>query len=337
MAASSAFTLSAAAAAQSLTSRELVDVEFVDSGALTVLISAPGARSPGIYRWPHDASAPDKLCTLTAPASFSFDRRFVFERVRGEALAAATLHVYDPRNCRRLTSIRIAGGRIVDADVRDRQIAVATRDADGNRKLRLYSFRGRQLAETTIGANVEIGFAPDGKSLLNFDLSDQADAGRGIWAVPRLTRAAAPAWASADETTFVPGARFVKRYAGDSLSVVRWPDGRRLYTVAASPNVRLRSLSGNGRYGLLHQRQEQNESLDWIDFATGRRLTLASGPQGNIDHASIDLAGRMVAWSERSTDDEHRVSIRRQMVDGNASPPMAHAVGTMDNGPHDKP
>jgi hypothetical protein len=135
--------------------------------------------------------------------------------------------------------------------------------------VRLFTFRGKQLAETSVGVNVEMGFSPDGKALVNFDLSDKTDARSGIWTLPRLKRAPAPAWAIEGETTFVQGARFVKRYAANSLSVVRWPDGRRLHTVAAGQNARLRALSGNGRFGLLHQRQEQLESLDWIDSRQG--------------------------------------------------------------------
>ena len=39
----------------------------------------------------------------------------------------------------------------------------------------------KQLAETAVGANVEMGFSPDGKALVNFDLSDKADARSDIW------------------------------------------------------------------------------------------------------------------------------------------------------------
>ena len=115
--------------------------------------------------------------------------------------------------------------------------------------------------------------------------------------------------------TFVQGARYVKRYTGNLLSVVRWPDGRHLHTVTASQNARLRALSGNGRFGLLHQRQAQIESLDWIDFASGRRLTIASGQHGSIDHATIDATGHMLAWSVRSTDGDNRVTVHRASID----------------------
>ena len=194
------------------------------------------------------------------------------------------------------------------------------RDKDGNRKVRLFTFRGKQLAETSVGVNVEMGFSPDGRALVNFDLSDKTDDRSGIWTLPRLKRAPAPAWAIEGETTFVQGTRFVKRYAENSLSVVRWPDGRRLHTVAAGQNARLRALSGNGRYGLLHQRQEQPESLDWIDFATGRRLTIASGPHGGIDHATIDATGRSFAWTERSAGSDNRVTVRKASIDVEGTP-----------------
>ena len=312
-----ASTLSAAALAQSFTSRELVDVEFVDSNGLAILVSNPAARAPGLYHWAHHAWAPTKVCALASPASFSFDRRFVIERVRGEP---SIVNVFDVRRCRRVAHIRVPGSIVVDADAHGKQLAIATRDKDGNRKVRLFTFRGKQLAETSVGVNVEMGFSPDGKALVNFDLSDKTDARSGIWTLPRLKRAPAPAWAIEGETTFVQGTRFVKRYAANSLSVVRWPDGRRLHTVAAGQNARLRALSGNGRYGLLHQRQEQLESLDWIDFATGRRLTIASGPHGGIDHATIDATGRSFAWTERSAGSDNRVTVRKASIDVEGTP-----------------
>lgn len=325
-----ALVLPVAALAQSFTSRELVDVEFAENGALTVLVSAPGARAPGLYRWPHNASVPGKLCALASTASFSFDRRFVIERVRGEP---SIVNVFDARRCRRLAHVRVPGSIVVDADVRDRHVAVATRDKDGSRRIRLYNFRGKRLAETQVGVNVEMGFSPDGKSLVNFDLSDKTDTRSGIWTLPRLARTPVPAWAANGETTFVQGARFVKHYSGDSLAVVRWPDGRRLYAVGADHNARLRALSANGRFGLLHQRREQIESLDWIDFATGRRLTVASGRHGGIDHATIDAVGRTAAWTERSGDGDNQVTVRRARIDGGETPAIhpVDPIGTIEN------
>ena len=302
----------AASSAQSFTSRELVDVEFGDSNALNVLISSPGAHAPGLYRWAPGVPAPTRVCALASPAGFSFDRRYVIERARGEP---AIVNVFDARRCRRLAHLRIPGAVVVDADARDRQLAIATRDKDGNRKVRLYNFRGKPVAETAVGVNVEMGFAPDGKALVNFDLADKTESRSGIWTLPRLTRAQLPTWAREGEMTFVQGARYVKRYTGNLLSVVRWPDGRHLHTVTASQNARLRALSDNGRFGLLHQRQAQIESLDWIDFASGRRLTIASGQHGSIDHATIDATGHMLAWSVRSTDGDNRVTVHRASID----------------------
>lgn len=307
-----AAALSVVTSAQTFTSRELVDVELADSNTLVILISEPGAIAPGVYHWPRAAASPTRKCKLNAPASFSFDRRLVIERPRGEP---SVVNVFDFRSCRRLAHIRLPGRVLIDADAHHRYVAIASRDNEGVRSIRLYNFRGKQLAETAVGANVEMGFSPDGKALVNFDLSDKADARSDIWTLPRLARVPGPAWAAIGETTFVHGTRFVKRYTENSLAVARWPDGRLLYAVKVDHNARLRSISANGRFGLLHERQERLEVLDWVDFASGRRLTVASGQHGGIDHATIDSAGSTVAWTERGADGENRVTVRRASID----------------------
>lgn len=302
----------AGASAFAVTSRELVDVQFTANGDARVLLSAPGAPAPGLYAWSPRAAAPTPLCTLAAPAAFSFDRRRVIERQYG---APAQVRVYDVEHCRLLARVPVADGVAVDADASRRYIAVAVRHADGTRRLRLHNFRGRLLASTPVSANVEIGFAADGRSLLNFDLGDRSDDRSGAWTLPELAVATLPAWATGGEASFVPGTGFVKRYQDEALALLRWPDGRAMHTVAAGATTRLRALSASGRFGLLHERRDSEEALDWMDFATGKRLSVVRAAAGSIDHAALSADGRQLIWAQRSPDgSEHRVALRRSGI-----------------------
>lgn len=302
--------LASAASAWTVSSRELVDLEYASDQSLRILVSAPAAVAPGLYRWPPDAAKPTLLCHISGPATFSFDRAQVIERISG---VASIVRIYNPLNCRKLATIRV-DARALDTDVRGRHVAVAVRLSDGKYELRLYSRRGRLIARTSVGRNVEMGFAPDGRSLVNFDLSDR---GATIWRVPSLASVAPPAWLGDAENTFVPGSTYVKRYGDDTLSVVRWPSGKVVHAVPASRAVRLRELSTSGRYGALHERRDVGESLDWMDFATRRRVPLTTG---SIDHASINAAGNAVAWSLRDADDSNQVHIQRASIPGADGP-----------------
>ena len=137
-----------------------------------------------------------------------------------------------------------------------------------------------------------------------FDLSDKTDARSGIWTLPRLKRAPAPAWAIEVKRPLckarVSGQALRSKFAVGGSLARRSPPAHRWRPARTLPPAR---CPANRRYGLLHQRGEQLESLDWIDFATGRRLTIANGPHGGIDHATIDATPvRSFAWTERSAD-----------------------------------
>lgn len=314
IAALSVTLLASAASAWTVSSRELVDLEFASDQSLRILVSAPGAAAPGLYRWRTDAAKPTLLCHISGPTTFSFDRTQVIERISGDA---SMVRIYNPFNCRKLATIRV-DGRALDTDARGRHLAVAVRLSDGKHELRLYSRRGRLIARTSVGRNVEMGFAPDGRSLVNFDLSDR---GAAIWRVPSLAPVAPPVWLGDAENTFVPGSSFVKRYGDDTLSVLRWPSGKVIHAVPASRSVRLRELSASGRYGALHERRDVGESLDWMDFATRRRVALTTG---SIDHATINAAGNAVAWSLRDADDNNQVHIQRASIPGADGPPVVN-------------
>lgn len=294
--------------AWTITSRELVDVQFLGDDSLIILVSSPNAREPGIYHWQRGADAPALLCGIASPTSFSFDRKTIIERVGG---AASELRLYAPSSCQALARIKI-DGRVVDADVRGALVAVAVRLPDTRNELRVYGQSAtsekssKVLARSEIGRNVEMGVAPDGRSIVNFDLSDGGAAG---WRLPSLASLTLPAWMAAGETTFVPGSTFVKRYVNDTLTVARWPSGASVYSIAAARTVRLRQLSTSGRHGALHSgdpRAADDQSLDWIDFATQKRVRLATG---SVDNAAINAAGNRVAWVLRSTETPDFVSV----------------------------
>ncbi len=293
-----------------VTARELVDVQFGNDETLIILVSAPNAVEPGIYRWSQDEAAPSLLCNISSPAAFSFDRKTILERVAG---SASELRVYNASTCRALHRVRVEGA-ILDADARGKYVAIALRTNDGVNELRLYGLaepRGKLppvLATATIGRNVELGFAPDGRSVVNFDPSDGI---LGLWQRPSLASTNPPAWISVGETTFVPGSMFVKRYVADTLSVARWPSGINVYTLAVPRSVRLRQLSTTGRYGVLHQRDDTVEALEWVDFASQKRVRLDAG---SIDHAAINSSGSRVAWAQRNHEKGDEVIVRRAVI-----------------------
>lgn len=270
-------------------SRELVDVEISANGTLTILLSAPGTDSPGLYQWKSGVTGPKKICAINAPSFFAFNRRIVIERTHGER---DLLRLYDTANCTVLGQIETTG-RVIDADARGALVAVAIQYPDGERALELYTKRGKRIAKTGVGRNVELGFAPDGKTLLNFDLSDFANS---IWQLRSLAVVKSPTWMKKDEVTFIPGAQYVKHYSEGALSIVPWSTGKPKYTRPMARTVRVRQLSGDGRYGVIHERLAHADSVAWLDFATGMRVQLG---EGSIDHAAISASGTKVAWTQR--------------------------------------
>ncbi len=299
-----ATTMATATPLWSTTSRELVDLEFAADQSLRVLVSAPGAPDTGLYSWRSGDRSPKLLCRISGPSTFSFDRSLVMERTAGNP---SIVRLYSPNDCRRIARIVVAA-RVLDSDANARYVAVAVLRPDGRHELRLYSHRGRLISRTAIGRNVELGFSADGRRLVNFDLSDH---GPTLLNLPTLAPAATPAWLGAGEHTFVPGSRFVKRYSDNTLSVLSWPSGREAFRIPASRDVRIRELSANGRFGVLHERNASGESLTWIDFASGQRVQLDTG---SVDHASIHRFGNVVAWSTRDPEKANQVSVRMQRI-----------------------
>ena len=284
-------------------------MQFAADDSLTVLVSAPGATEPGIYRWLRHAVEPSLLCKISSPTTFSFDRKTIIERIAGHP---SRLHLYDPSTCNTRALISIEG-RLVDVDVRGNFIAVAVRLEDLSSELRVYNINSQQLGRTPIGRNVEMGFSPDGDSVVNFDLSD---GGAFMWDVPKLAHEILPAWFAIGETTFVPGSRLVKRYLSGALMVAHWPSGAMVYSIPSPRSVRLRQLSVTGRFGLLHTLNGTSESLDWLDFSTKKRVRLDSG---SVDNAAINHAGSLVAWALRSAATGQRVQIQVTPVKGTTS------------------
>ncbi len=294
--------------AWTLSARELVDVEFAVDGTLMVLVSAPGSDEPGLYRWPRNSHRIQLICRMASPVMFSFDRKTIIERVRGEI---SQLNFFATDTCARIGSLPVEG-RILDADVRGHQVALALRTNTNELFVRLFRQPNDLIAEMPIGRNIEMGFAPDGRSLINFDVSD---AGQALWRWPDLRRDPLPPWALGSELTFVAGSGFVKRYSEQTLTVVRWADGEALYAIDAPRGLRLRGLSSDGRYGVTQHRTGNTETLEWIDFATGLRRTIAQRSHGSIDHAAIDASGMHIAWAERSGDKPNQVTVFRTATD----------------------
>lgn len=294
-----------------ITSRELVDVQFLANDSLIILVSAPGAKSPGVYLWQRDADTPTLLCSVSSPTSFSFDRKTIIERVEGKP---SELRLYDPSTCRMWARVPI-DGKVIDADVFGKHIAVAIRWASATEpayELRSYSTKGRVLARTPMGRNIEMGFAPDGRSVANFDLSD---GGALAWRMPTLARIGLPAWLAAGEATFVPGSSLVKHYVDGKLSVMQWPSGKLIYSTVSSRSTRLRQLSSTGRFAVVHAQDDSGEALDRLDFVTAKRARIAVG---SIDHAAINGAGDSVAWALRKSNmvDQVQINVARINVEG---------------------
>ena len=296
-------TVSATSFAWEVTSRELVDVQFSADDSLIILVSAPGAKSPGVYLWQRDADTPTLLCPLSSPTSFSFDRKTIIERVAG---TPSELRLYDPSTCQMWARVPI-DGRVIDADVHGEHIAVALRlsgATEPSYELRTYTKNGRVLARSLMGRNIEMGFAPDGRSVVNFDLSD---GGALAWRVPSLARVALPAWLTSGEATFVPGSSLLKHYVDGVLSIVQWPSETPVYSTASSRSSRLRQLSVNGRFGVVHAQGDAGEALDWLDFVTAKRTRVA---MGSIDNAAINSAGGHVAWALRKKNTVNQVQVQ---------------------------
>ncbi len=282
-------------------SRELVDVQFQPDRSLAILVSTPGTATPGLYLWEAHEPQPRRLCAINAPSFFSFDRKVVIEREHG---AFSRVRLYAAADCGALATIDIAG-RVLDVDVRDRYIAAAVRLAEKQVALQLYGFDGQLIASTNIGRNVEMGFAPDGAMLVNFDLSD---VGLQAWQMPRLTNFSLPQWLRDANVTFVPGSRFVKRYENETLSIAQWPLGTPVHAMPASRSLRLRQLSSSGRYGVAHELVSGAEELQWIDFKDQVRTVLA---RGSIDNAAMSHDLQHAAWSLRLPGNEQRVIVQR--------------------------
>ena len=300
--------LAAPAFAWTVKSRELVDVEILANGTLSILLSAPGTESPGLYQWKVGFPEPKKICAINAPSFFSFNRRIAIERIRREH---DSLRFYDAASCAILGQIETTG-RVIDADARGTLIAVAIQYPDEERTLELYTKRGKRIAKTGVGRNVELGFAPDGKTLLNFDLSDAANANANAnWQLRSLARRESPKWMGKDEATFIPGAQYVKVYSEGALSIVPWSTGKPKYTRPMARTVRVRQLSGDGRYGVIHERLAQTDSVAWLDFATGTRVQLG---EGSIDHAAINANGTRVAWTQRGGLTGDEITVQRAAV-----------------------
>ncbi len=298
--------------AWTISSRELVDVEFSADGALLVLVSAPGSDEPGLYRWLPDSNRIQLICRIASPAAFSFDRKTIIERNGSES---SQLNFYSADTCARTGTLPI-DGRVLDVDSRGHQVAVAVRSASNALSIRLYRLPGDLIAETSVGRNIEMGFAPDGRSLVNFDVSD---GGQALWRWPDLRRDPLPQWASDVEVTFVPGSEWVKRYSEQTLTVAQWPSGKPLYAIGAPRSMRLRELSADGRYGVMQHRDGGIEYLEWVDFAAVERRSLTRRSSGSIDHAAIDATGKHVAWTERSGDKPNQVTVYRSTMDGVAA------------------
>lgn len=270
-------------------SRELVDVQLVEDDTLIILVSAPGASEPGLYRWARASAEPVLLCPLKSPASFSFDRKRVIERTTNESPA---LRIYDAIDCKAQGQIQVEH-RAVDADARGDYVAAVVRLADRSRELRLYTLAGNLQARTAIGRNAEIGFAPDGESLVNFDLSEGQ---LTVWQMPTLLPYRLPAWVAAGETTFVPGASWVKRYLLGQLTLHRWPSGAVAFSSPLARSFRLHQTSSNGRYVVAHSFEASTAALSWLDLSTGRSVLIA---QGDVDHATLNANGSFAAWAIR--------------------------------------
>ena len=305
-----AFGVNAAAApiteSASFVARELVDVEYLPDNTLAILISSPGAAAPGLYLWRAQERQPRKLCGIGAVSAFSFDRRTVIERERG---LPSRVRVYSPSDCKLIAAIEIPG-RVLDVDVSGRYVAAAVRLPDQSLELQLYRFNGELVSASAIGRNVEMGFSPDGRYLVNFDLSD---AGLQAWRLPRMRSAPLPEWLVGGDTTFVPGSRYLKRYVDGKLSLVRWPLGNVAHAISASRALRLRALTSDARFGLAHEFDGATEALQWIDFVRDRRTVLA---RGSIDNAAIARDVSQAAWSLRLSGRENRVIVQRRTLAG---------------------
>jgi hypothetical protein len=288
-------------------SRELVDVEYQRDGAVSILLSVPGTSAPGLYRWPRGAAAPTKLCAIAFPSTFSFDRRVIIERERG---AKSRVRVYAANTCRLIAEIAV-DGRVLDVDTRGRWLAAAVRLPDKQLSLQLYRADGELISSTSIGRNVEMGFAPDGNSLVNFDLSDM---GLQAWRLPRLTNMLLPGWAYESDVTFIPGSRFVKRFDAGELSIALWPDGHKLFTIPAERELRLRRISDDGLFGIAHRHEGRTETLEWIDFARQSRSTIATDVSGSIDNAAFSRDLKEAAWVSRGSANDHRVIVYRREI-----------------------
>ncbi len=311
---------SASVQTASFVSRELLDLEYQSDRSLSILVSTPGAAAPGLYRWRPGDAQPIRLCEIVSPSFFSFDRRFVIERERG---AKSRIRIYSPIDCLLLTTIEIPG-RVLDVDVRAGLLAAAVRLPEREIALQLYRFNGTLLSSASIGRNVEMGFSPDGRMIVNFDLSD---VGLQAWRVPQLSNVLFPSWLYEGDVTFVPGARFVKRYIDERLSIMRWPTGAVVHEIKASRAIRLRALSADARYGVGHELVSNEELLQWIDFKRDERVVLA---RGTIDNAAISRDVSHAAWSLRLSGKEHRVLVQRRAVSAHASlstnPPTASPI-----------
>ena len=150
-----ALSLPSIASAWTISARELVDVEFATDDALMVLVSAPGSDEPGLYRWPQGSNRIQLVCRIASPAMFSFDRKTIIERVRGDS---SQLNFYATDTCARIGTLPIEG-RLLDADVRGHQVAVALRTSANDLLIRLFRSPKPRLVATLRWASRRMGEA----------------------------------------------------------------------------------------------------------------------------------------------------------------------------------
>lgn len=291
-------------------SRELVDVEIAVDGTVLILLSAPDTPTPGLFRWATNVATPTLKCSITGRAAFSFDRRRILEFTGTHDGSQPALRVRRADSCT-VTREIASNEAIVDADARGDAVVIATRAvASDGHSLIVLDRQGLAVASVPVGRNIELGIAPDGRAVANFDPSDD---GPALWRLPSLQRAVWPAWTHGQGLLFLPAAPIVGRVAADRTVLIRWPDGTPLSSSRLPPNARLHRVSADARFALVTERGRGQERLLLHDFRRHQSATLFEGASGSIDHASMSRDGRWLAWATRDAMREHSVRVHRQV------------------------
>ncbi len=276
-----------------------VELTFVDEKLLTL------AFSQGQWRT-YQIDGQDQLlerCTFKGKSWLTYDKRAVISMTR--SAVGSRIVVSHPRTCVELVDT-VVTANVHDADVQiaAKRIVISAREA-GRVQLLLFSTDGEHLARLGFARNAELGFSPDGNTVINFD---HAGSKASLWRARD---------GASQSNPFDSGVDLI--FAPESPVVFSTRPGRATRHSGLLGDAQPLVLSGDevirnaSRFGASIVVQAPNlqqpafPNLRLIDLASNASVALGSG---HIDAVAMDSAGTEVAVAIRAPRG-NRVTISR--------------------------